>query len=403
LLAIEQVDAVVEVRPSTCMGCGQPLVGEDPTPARHQVAEVPRVRAVVTEYRRHTLCCLACGTSTTAAWPEGMPCGSFGPRAQATVGYLTGRLNVSQRDVGEVLAVLFGLEVSLGSVSALAQQVSAAVAAPVAEAHAYVQTQPTVNADETSWPQGRQGGWLWVAVSALVSVFLVRKSRASAVAKELLGARYAGIVGSDRYGGYTWVDVQHRQICWAHLRRDFTAFVERGGESARIGQALLDASDAVFALWYRVRDGTLDRAAFQAAVLPLRAQVGTLLREGQALTHAKTGGTCDHLVVLEPALWTFVTSEGVEPTNNAAERALRRAVLWRRRSFGTKSDAGSRAVERLLTVVTTLRQQGRDVLDYLTVACQAAMLGEPAPSLLPSAQPVPLALLPAHRLTVPAA
>jgi len=403
LLAVEQVNAVVEARPRTCAGCGQVLVGDDPTPARHQVADLPRVRAVVTEYRRHTLCCPACGERTAAAWPEGMPAGCFGPRAQATVGYLTGRLNVSQREVAEVLGVLFGLDLSLGSVSALARQVSAAVAAPVAEARAYVQAQPAVNADETNWPQGRQGGWLWVAVSALVSVFLVRPSRASAVAKELLGATYTGIVGSDRYGGYAWVDTAHRQLCWAHLRRDFTAFGERGGESARLGQALLAASDELFALWYRVRDGTLDRAAFAQAALPLRAQVGTLLRAGQALTHAKTGGTCDHVVALEPALWTFVTHEGVEPTNNAAERALRRAVLWRRRSFGTQSDAGSRFVERLLTVATTLRQQGRDVLDYLTAACQAAMAGAPAPSLLPLTQPLPLVALPAHPLTAPAA
>jgi transposase len=321
-----------------------------------------------------------------------MPRGRFGPRVQATVGYRTGRLNSSHRDVAEVLQTLGGLDLSLGSSSALAQQVSAAVAAPVADAQAYVQTQPVANADETSWPQGRQGCWLWVAVTAWVSVFVLRPSRGSVVAKELLGAAYAGIVGSDRYSGYTWLDRLRRQVCWAHLRRDFQAFVDRGGESARVGQALLDATEQLFARWYRVRDGTLSREAFQDAVVPLRAEVGTLLRAGQALRHAKTGGTCDHLVALEPALWTFVTVAGVEPTNNAAERALRRAVLWRKRSLGTKSDAGSRAVERLLTVVTTLRQQQRDVLDYLTAACQAATLGLAPPSLLPTAAPAPLLL-----------
>lgn len=388
----DQVHAVVEVRPPACRCCGLPLSGDDPAPGRHQVSEVPRVQPVVTEYRRHTLVCAGCGTVTTADWPTTMPPGCFGPRVQATVGSVLGRLNVSQRDVAEVLQTLFGLDLSLGSVSTLGQQVSAAVAAPVAEAQAYVQTQPVANADETSWRQGQQGCWLWVAVTAWVRVFLLRPSRGSVVAKELLGAAYAGIVGSDRYGGYTWLDRLRRQVCWAHLRRDFQAFVDRGGESARVGQALLDATERLFALWYQVREGTLNRVAFQAAVVPLRAEVGTLLRAGQALRHAKTGGTCDHLVALEPALWTFVAVEGVEPTNNAAERALRRAVLWRKRSLGTKSDAGSRAVERLLTVVTTLRQQQRDVLDYLTAACQAATLGVAPPSLLPTAAPAPLVL-----------
>ncbi len=392
LLPPEQVSEVVEVRPPACRCCGLSLVGDDPQPGRHQVSEVPRMQPVVTEYRRHTLVCAGCGAATTAEWPVGMPAGCFGPRVQATVGYLAGRLNVSQRDVAEVCQTLLGLELSLGSVQALAQQVSAAVAAPVAAAQAFVQTQPVLNADETSWPQGRQGCWLWVAVSALVSVFLLRTSRSSAVAKELLGPTYPGIVGSDRYGGYAWVDRLRRQVCWAHLRRNFQAFVDRGGESAPLGQALLDASDRLFALWYRVRDGTLSRAAFQDAVVPLRAEVGTLLRAGQALRPAKTGGTCDHLVALEPALWTFVSVEGVEPTNNAAERALRRAVLWRKRSLGTKTDAGSRFVERLLTTVTTLRQQQRDVLDYLTTACQAATLGTAPPSLLPEASSEPLLL-----------
>jgi transposase len=392
LVPPEQVSGVVEVRPLVCRCCGLALVGDDPQPGRHQVSELPRVQPVVTEYRRHTLVCAGCGTATTADWPAAMPQGCFGPRAQATVGYLTGRLQVSQRDVAEVCQTLLGLELSLGSVHALAQQVSAAVAAPVAAAQAFVQRQPVLNADETSWPQGRQGCWLWVAVSALVSVFLLRPSRGSVVAKELLGAAYAGSVGSDRYGGYTWLDRLRRQVCWAHLRRDFQAFVDRGGESARIGQALLDASDRLFALWYRVRDGTLSRAAFQDAVVPLRAEVGTLLRAGQALRHAKTGGTCDQLVGLEPALWTFVTVAGVEPTNNAAERALRRAVLWRKRSLGTKTDAGSRFVERLLTTVTTLRQQQRDVLDYLTAACHAATLGCAPPSLVPALPPEPLLL-----------
>ncbi len=309
--------------------------------------------------------------------------GGFGPRPQATAAYLAGRLGISQRDVAELLQVLCHLDLSLGSVAALEQQVSMAVATPVAAAVDYVQQQPVVNADETGWREGTQRRWLWTGVTPRVRVFLVLATRGKAGVQALLGAMFAGIVGSDRWSGYSWVDTARRQVCWAHLLRDFAAFVERGGEPARVGQALLDVSGQIFGLWYRVRDGTLSRAAFSEAMRPLQAQVATVLADGTALEHAKTRRACQNIVKLTPALWTFVTVEGVESTNNAAERALRRAVVWRR-SFGTQSEAGSRFAERLLTVVTTLRQQDRDVLDYLTVACTAALAGHPAPSLLPA-------------------
>ncbi len=383
LLPVEQVDHVVESKPEACGQCGAPLRGDDPAPGRHQVAELPRIVPEVTEYRRHTLTCTGCGAATAAAWPAEMPPGGFGPRTQATVAYLAGRLGISQRDVAELLAALFHLEISLGSVVALEQQVSAAVAAPVAEAVAYVQQQPVVNADETGWREGTQRRWLWTAVTPLVSVFLVLATRGKAGAQTLLGATFAGIVGSDRWSGYTWVDPTHRQVCWAHLLRDYAAFVERGGEAARVGQALLDVSVTIFDLWYRVRDGTLPRPAFVGVMTPLQAQVVALLTEGTTLEHAKTRRACQNILKLAPGLWTFVTVASVEPTNNAAERALRRAVVWRRRSFGTQSAEGSCFAERLLTVVTTLRQQERDVLDYLTAACTAALWRLPAPSLLP--------------------
>ena len=391
-LPADRVGRVVDVKPDACAHCGTALAGDDPDPACHQVAELPRVVVEVTAYRRHTLRCGACGARTAAAWPEDMPSGNFGPRAQATVAYLTGRQGVSQRDAQEMLGVLFQLDLSLGSITALERQVSAAVAEPVAQAHRFVQTQPVANADETSWTEGTQRHWLWVAVTAWVSVFLLRPTRGSQGAKDLVGPAYAGVVGSDRWSGYTWIDAGQRQLCWAHLRRDFAAFVERGGDPARIGQALLDAADEMFGLWYRVRDGTLSRAAFQGEMRPVQARVGALLREGTLLEQAKTRHACANILKLEVALWTFVAVEGVEPTNNAAERALRRAVLWRRRSFGTQSPEGSQFVAHLLTVVTTLRQQERDVLDYLTDACLARITGAPPPSLLPQAQQPPLIL-----------
>lgn len=384
LLPPEQVDQIVDAAPPACGRCGQRLLGMDPQPVRHQVTEVPQVRPTVTEYRRHTLRCPDCGAVTRADWPAGMPSGSFGPRVAATVAYLTGRCGVSQREAQEILATLCQVEVGLGSIAALEQQVSAALGAAVAEAQAVVREQPVANVDETSWTEQTRRCWLWVAVTALVTVFQVRPSRGSTSAKELLGATYAGIVGSDRWSGYTWVATTQRQVCWAHLVRDFTAVAERGGASKALGTACLDLADRLFARWYQLRDGTLDRATFTLLAAPLQAELHALLTTGLAIRQTKTRHLCENLLKIEPALWTFVTVRGVEPTNNSAERALRRAVLWRRRSFGTQSAAGSRFVERVLTAVCTLRQQERAVLDYLTDATHAATEGRPIPSLLPT-------------------
>jgi len=221
-------------------------------------------------------------------WPEEMPRGGFGPRTQAMVAYLAGRLGISQGDVAELLHTLFHLELSLGSVATLEQQVSAAVAAPVAEAQAFVQQQAVVNADETGWREGTQWRWLWTAVTPLARVFMLLAMRGRTGAQTLLGATCAGSVGSDRWGGYPWVDPTHRRLCWAHLLRACAAFVERGGEPARVGQALLTVSARIFGLWRRVRDGTLARRTFMREREPLQAQVVALLAEGTTLEHAKT-------------------------------------------------------------------------------------------------------------------
>jgi transposase len=384
LLPIEQVDQIVPVKPSCCRQCGAWLSGDDPHPQRHQVTEVPPVRAQVTEYQLHTLRCPECQRLTEAAWPAGVPRGAFGPRVQALVSLLSGAYRLSQRQIQALLADGFGVELSLGTVSQLEQASAAGLAAPVAAAVDYVQQQAVANVDETGWREARRRAWLWTAVTEWVTVFTVSLSRGHQVVQTLLGKPFAGIVGSDRYSAYSYLSRRRRQICWAHLDREFQAFVDRGGESAQIGKVLQGMVDQLFVWWHRVRDGTLKRSSFQVYVADLRPRLRLYLRFGQQGRHPKTASTCSEILQVEPALWTFVRHEGVEPTNNAAERALRQGVLWRKSSFGTHSPAGSRFVERVLTVVATLRQQQRDVLEYLTQAAQAGLLGQDPPSLLPA-------------------
>jgi len=314
-----------------------------------------------------------------------MPAGSFGPRLQATTGYLSGRFGVSRRDTHEMLATLFQVEMGLGSVLAQEQRLSNALAEPVREAQDFVRQQPAVNVDETSWQEENQLCWLWVGSTPAVTVFQLHRTRGHEGVKRLIGADYAGIVGSDRWSAYNWLDEQQRQLCWSHLGRDFQALVDRGGDSALLGQPLLVQVEKMFSLWHQVQDGALARPAFQEAMQSVRREVESLLEIGLlAVKHAKTKATCGNILKYKEALWTFVDQEGVEPTNNAAERALRRPVIWRRRSFGTQSEAGSRFVERIQTAVTSLRQQHQNVLDFWIQACSSSFWCTDPPSWLSS-------------------
>lgn len=375
LKPVEEVDRLVDLRPVRCRKCGRRLAGDDPQPARHQVTEIPLAQAEVTEYRRHTLACARCGMKTEAEWGKEVPEGRFGARLQATIAYFTGRLGLSHRDCVEALSVLHGASISLGSVSTLQRQVSEAVAAPVETAREFVHWQAVNHVDETGWRQQSRLNWLWVNATRQVTTFQVAARRDAATAREVIGRAKTSIITTDRYLSYNWLATQRRQVCWAHLRRDFQAIAERGGESQEIGEALLEQTKEVFRLWHQMRDGSVSRRKFRQLMLPVEQRVTELLAAGGACRSSKTRGTCRQVQAVESALWTFVRVKGVEPTNNAAERALRRAVLWRRKSFGTQSETGSRFVERILTVVTTLRQQGRDVMAYLTAAC-ASVMGE---------------------------
>jgi transposase len=384
LLPVEEVDEVVVIKPEQCMHCQAPLSGDDPRPWRHQVIEIPPIKPVVTEYQWHELICSACGEATRAPWPAGVPSGTYGPRVQATVALYTGSYRLSKRTTQQMMDDVFGVPMSVGTISQLERATTEVLAGPVEEARSYVHEQDVAHLDETSWRQGVKRAWLWVAVTSLVTVFLVRLSRGGEVARELLGEMFSGILVTDRYSAYNWYPVRWRQLCWSHLLRDFEAMRSRGGRSEEIGDALLAQAHRMFTWWHRVREGTLKRSSFRSYMSPLRREVERLLEAGRRCGVPKTEGTCRDILKRREALWTFVQVEGVEPTNNTAERTIRPGVLWRKGSFGTQSEAGSHFVESMMTVVSTLKQQKRNVLEYLTAACEAALRGEAPPSLLPA-------------------
>lgn len=382
LLPPEQVSEVVDLVPSHCQCCRARLGGRDPEPRRTQVIEVPPIRPHVTEYREHELICGKCGAHTRGELPPEAEA-TFGPRLKSMIAVCTGGYRLSKRATQELLSDFLGVRLALGSVSNIEREVSVALAEPVKQACEYVRRQPVVHADETGWRENKQRAWLWTASSALVTVFLIAKSRGSDVAKHLLGELFSGFLVVDRWSAYRWVEL--RQLCWAHLSRDVQGFVDRGGVGGQLGVSLCEQIHIMFHLWHRVRDKTLQRETFKRRMVPVEKRILSLLEEAELRAEPKTAGMARQILLEADYLFVFVENNGVEPTNNTAERVIRPAVLWRKGSFGTDAAEGSRFAERILTAVTTLKQQRRPLLDYLEQACRAVASGKSAPSLLPGA------------------
>jgi transposase len=273
---VEEVDEVVVIKPEQCAHCQAPLSGDDPKPWRHQVIEIPPITPVVTEYQWHQLVCATCGEVTRAPWPAGVPSGTYGPRVQATVALYTGSYRLSKRTTQQMMGEVCGVPMRVGTISPLEQATTAAVAAPVEEAHTYVHEQAVAHLDETSGRQGGKRAWLWGAVTSWVTVFVVRMSRGGHVARELLGEQGAGILVTDRSSAYNWYPVRWRQGCWAHVLRDFEAMRGRGGCSEEIGDALLVQAHQMCTWWHRVRAGPLQRSSFRSYMSPLRREVERL-------------------------------------------------------------------------------------------------------------------------------
>ena len=380
-----EVDAFIVHRPTACPHCQTVLPHDLPATAvlRQQVWDLPPVQPHVTEHQVPTLCCPDCQRPVRVARPPDVPPGAFGPRVAALVSLLHGRYRLSDRETAAVLDDCFGLPLSLGSVPALCQTVSEALAPVYATIQVTLEAQPMANVDETSWKEAGARRWLWVAVTAVCTLFRVAQHRSAAALQALLGTDYTGLVGSDRYCAYNRLPPERRQLCWAHLKRNWQAFRERDGPVGVWGEEASKLIDQLFAVWYRFRAGDLDRPGLQAAMAPVEQELRALVERGRdELPWEQARGFCRDLLLVWPALWTFVRGAGVEPTKNAAERALRPAVLWRKGCFGAQSASGNAFVARILTITATCRQQERHVLTFLTEAVHAQWAGLPAPTLI---------------------
>jgi transposase len=380
-LAADQITAQLEHRPAQCPGCTLPLDATLPAmgePICVQVWEIPLIVPEVIEHRGYRVRCPHCAALVP---PVGLPESAFGPRLTAMASLLHGRFRLSMRETAEVFADLFGVPIGSGSISALCQEMAIALDESYEQVRTHVETEPHANVDETGWKQAGERRWLWVAVTALCTLFVVARHRSAAVLATVLGETFDGVVTSDRFKAYLSIPIERRQVCWAHLKRNLTAFGERGGEIGDWGTEAIGVVEEVFAAWYRYNEGG-DRARLQEEMAPLRTKVQGLWKRGTTLSSWMVRALCNDVGQLEPALWTFVTVEGVEPTNNAAERALRPAVLWRKGCFGADSAEGNTFVAKILTVTATCRQHQVHLLAYLADAVAARRSGVVAPPLL---------------------
>lgn len=386
LLPPEQVTRTQHFMPEECANCQAALSRDagpnDPEPKRFQTIELPPLVLDVVEYQAHTRTCLCCGTVNQATIPAALREHSVGARLTGALSYLTGNLGLSKRNVEELVADLFGAPIALGTVANLEQEVSAAVAAAHQEAIESVRQAEVKFADETSWKLWGKLCWLWAAATAHAAVFMIHTRRSALGLAALLGDDIYGIVHSDRWNVYLQVPPERRQLCWAHLKRDFQKVVDDGGPSAFVGRRGLRIVKEVFAAWHTFQEGKVTRPQLKELMEPLQRRLANTLLEGGLGEDARVSKFCENLLILETALWTFVTTEGVEPTNNYMERLLRRAVLWRKRSFGCNSASGCRFVERILTVVQTCRLQGKNALEYLHTAVHNHRTGQSCPTLL---------------------
>ncbi len=385
LLPLDKVNHVVSCCPDNICACGGQVV-LTATYRRHQQYEFPIIRPIVTEYQIYSGNCNLCNHKQMGALPQGVSWSMLGSRATAMTANLSGTYRISKQNIVNVYHDIFDFNVSVGMVCKAEKTVSRALAAPVNQAKHFVRSSDHVgvNADETGFKERGKSKWAWIAVSCWVAVFMIRTGRNKRVAKELLGKNFKGILCSDRYSAYRWVPNEKRQICWAHLERDFRKISERTGSSSVIGTDLLTQTNNLFHFWHKFKEGHIDRATLKKKTKPIKIFIEGLLHQGKRSKNKKTSGTCRNILSYGSGLWRFLETDGIEPTNNLAERLIRTIAIWRKTSFGTQSKAGSLYMERIMTVVATCKLQKRNILDYLTHAVKSYVEKSTFPSLLPT-------------------
>lgn len=382
LLPPEMVDTCHVVAPSHCEGCAGTVVSVAGQVRRFQQVDIRDGKRHVEEWKLHDGHCSRCGTRTRLPFGEAaVPASAFGPGLAAVVVVLTGVYHLSRRQAQSALLDLFGISISLGSVSHLEGRASDALKPAYDEARAAVEEALVKHTDATTWLRGGSMMSLWVLACTSATLYTILGDGKKDTIRPFFGA-LEGILVSDRAPVFGFWAMKERQICWAHLIRKFVAFSERDGPEAGIGAELLGLAGILFEYWHGFRQGKLTRDELQIWMEPVQRHVHALLQRAEAADYPEVSGSCRDILGHAEALWTFVDHEGVEPTNNHAELMLRPFVLWRKKSFGTQSKRGEQFAERIMTVAQTARKQSVNVLDFLVRTLRTHARGGAKPQLL---------------------
>lgn len=380
LLPVEQADEVIEHRPAVCAHCHGAIAPDTPgqVVGRHQVAELPKAAVLIQEHQSLACRCAGCGAITRGVIPTEIAISNTGARLTAAIAILCAAVKGSKRDVAMLLTDVLSSPIALGSVCGREREVSDALAGVYQDLVEQAARSSVKYVDETSWKLAGKEIWLWVSADQDQVIYRIHRWRSRQAFKDLFGSnKPCGVFCTDRFSAYA--TIKRRGLCWAHLKRDFVAAVERGGAGEAVGMKLLEVLQQVFELWHRFKNKQIARRGLIEAIQPLQARMREALDEGVACGQKKTAAMCRHLLKHEKAIWRFAKTPGLEPTNNLAERMLRGAVIWRKKCFGNASESGLRYVERVLSVMQTLRRRGHNVLDYLTDAITAHRKDQPPP------------------------
>lgn len=394
LLPPEEVDHIISCHGRSHCSCGRKTKLSEIF-RRHQKFEFPVIKPEVTEYQLHSTYCSHCDKTYSGQLPDGVSGSMLGLRATAITACLSGLYRMSKQNIVRLYQDIFNLSISTGMVCKTEKVVSKSLEQPVESLKSHIRSVSSevgVHADETGFKEQGKKRWAWVGITGLVAVFIIRQGRSKQVAKELLGEKFSGILCSDRYSAYNWIPAKQRQVCWAHLERDFRKLSERTGTSSIVGSELLELTYQLFHHWHEFKDKVINRGQLRRRTKPIRSKIESLLERGTKSRNKKTAGTCRSILAYRKGLWRFLETDNIEPTNNLAERTIRPLVIWRKTSFGTQSALGSLYMERIMSVVATCQLQGRNILEYLTAAVKAYLNKGNCPSLSPVLGEQPLAL-----------
>ena len=384
---VEDPDETIVVRPARCRKCGREFTDADPLvgkPWRHQVIDLPERVMVTTEHQMCKVCCPDCDAHTRADLPAGVESGAFGPRLRATIVMLAVMM-MSRRAIRTLLVDMFGAQISTGSIETILKTCSDALKSPWEAIQRAVQAAEVAHADETSWRRAGQRMWLWAALSATAACYRIDNTRARSAARALLGD-FAGLLITDRYSVYDYLDPERRQACLGHLARNFQAHAERDGPGAQHAAAIKAVLDEVMRADTAARHTGASLAWHDGPGRQLHDRLMDAVEAGERCATPALARLCATVLDIWPTLWNFTEHADAEATNNRCERAIRHAVLWRRTSNGTQTDEGERFIERILSIRETCRLNNQPLHGYLVDVHQARLHGQPIPTPLPDSQ-----------------